>query len=128
MLPPLALQVEGFEPVVVAGAAVTLRDRPPRAMLTEYTPGVTETQFGIAAAPSYARSLLALRAAGYAIWQISPFGCGPKGAISQAMTLEPWAALPLAPCPAVTDAAPAACSNRPLGCATARQPGRVRQG
>ena len=105
----MKMDVEGFEPFVVDGAKATLRERPPRAVLTEYTPGVVESHDAFAKAPRYPRSLQLLREAGYAgMWQIGAFGCGPKNAISRDMTHGSWARLPLGGCPAVTDATLAA--------------------
>ena len=40
----MKMDVEGFEPFVVDGARTTLRERPPRVVLTEYTPGVVESR------------------------------------------------------------------------------------
>ena len=56
----MKMDVEGFEPFVVDGARRTLRERPPRVVLTEYTPGVVESREAFARAPRYPRSLQVL--------------------------------------------------------------------
>ena len=38
----MKIDVEGYEPLVIRGAAKTLRNFPPHVVLTEYTPGVME--------------------------------------------------------------------------------------
>lgn len=85
----MKLDVEGFEPRVLAGAAATLRRFPPRMILTEYTPGVAERR-PTDALRAYPASLQRLAAAGYSIWHLVGVR---KGAL--APRKADWADLPL---------------------------------
>ena len=66
----MKLDVEGYEPSVLAGAKRLLAKYPPRAILTEYTPGVQERRGAWARLGDYPRALRMLHEAGYRIWHL----------------------------------------------------------
>ena len=61
---------EGHEPQVLAGAAATLRRRPPRALLLEYSPGTAERFKRWELYASYVGTLRALRRSGFRLWHL----------------------------------------------------------
>ena len=66
----MKLDVEGYEPSVLKGAAAMLRRYPPRAILTEYTPGVIERLREWKRLAEYPASLRQFQQAGYKIWHL----------------------------------------------------------
>merc|ERR1719502_1900213 len=96
----MKLDVEGYEPTVLAGAKAMLRHYPPKAILTEYTPGVLERKYEWERLAEYPASLRTFQAAGYQIWHL--FGTG-KGA--DHLLESNWSAMrELPPLAEVTDA------------------------
>lgn len=68
----MKLDVEGHEPSVLRGGASRfLKDYAPRAILTEYTPGVLERAHARGGLVEYPRSLRRLHDAGYALWHLA---------------------------------------------------------
>ena len=66
----MKLDVEGYEPQVIDGARSFFRKFPPKAILTEYTPGVQERKRDWAAMRTFPRSLQILKEAGYRVWNL----------------------------------------------------------
>ncbi|KAL1522571.1 hypothetical protein AB1Y20_017556 [Prymnesium parvum] len=95
----MKLDVEGFEPKVIAGAEQMLARRPPHHILTEYTPGVMERQQKWAALAAYPASLRTLWRAGYRIFNLEGTSKNSEAAAGGA-----WRSQPLPPLREVSNA------------------------
>ena len=95
----MKLDVEGYEPAVLKGAAHFLKNHAPAAILTEYTPGVMERARRWSRLPEYPASLRAFSDAGYAIWHL--VGTGKN---SEAVLRWPWPTVALPPLAELTEA------------------------
>ena len=99
----LKLDVEGYEPYVVRGAKGLLSSLPPRAVLTEYTPGAAErlSGWGGGRLREYPASLRAFKSAGYRMWHLASTR---KGERTKGMRSGDWRTVPLPPLREVTTA------------------------
>lgn len=66
----MKLDVEGYEPKVIAGAQRVFSQLPPKHILTEYTPGVMERKHDWKGIADYPASLRVLWRAGYRIFNL----------------------------------------------------------
>jgi len=97
----LKLDVEGYEPKVVAGMRRLLREAPPKAVLTEYSPGVAERARRLVDLREFAHSLEAFASAGYKMYHLR--GVTKSGALK-----GNWSLLQLPPLDEITAATLAA--------------------
>lgn len=86
----MKLDVEGYEPKVIAGGVNTFTRLPPKHILAEYTPGVMERRRDWSGVADYPASLRALQRAGYRIFNLQ--GTQKNQVLT---TTKPWSSLPL---------------------------------
>lgn len=96
----MKLDVEGYEPKVIAGAERVFAQLPPHHILTEYTPGVMERARKWSELAAYPASLRALWRSGYRLFNLQ--GTAKNTRITTHGT--PWSALPLPPLREVSNA------------------------